>query len=531
MPLLSVMRNSMNARERVLFIAACALLILAIVGRAFILVRENSVYIPVAGGSWSEGIVGQPVIINPAISDNAPDIDLSALVYSSISDLILTTEAKSDQKTYSIKLKENLLWEDGERLTSDDIIFTIQTIQHPESRSPQARHWQGVSLERVSELHVVFTLPEPYSLFPEILKQTRVIPQHIFGNIPVENFRLSAYGLEPVGSGPYRVKNFKKQKDGFITEYRLVPNELYAGEKPFISDIYLKFYKTDEELEQAFRERKIQAFGSLAPVGAVAEEVGGTKVDTAPMPRYYAIFMNQANNPALKSASLRRALDLAIDKNELAKELGGASVLPVANPLVLSSKENAEGRYDPDAARAAIEKAGGSDLALNLVVPHAPLFENAANIIQRAWVSAGVGEVNIYPLGEDALDTAVKARDYEMILFGNILEHPYDLYPFWHSSQAAAPHLNLASYQNARADRAIENAREAANPEDRLAFAEEAAEIIESETPAVFLFTVPYSYIHAEHLAGFDGMQFIALPSSRFDSVERWSVVQARILR
>ena len=532
MPFIGAIRNSLSTREWAVFIAAIFIFIASLVARAAIIVNENSVYIPVRGGSYIEGVLGQPITINPAVSKNLADLDISSLVYSPISDLILTTEVSPDGKTYSIKLKENLKWDDGVPLTSDDIIFTIQTIQSSESRSPSAKNWQGVSMERVSELHVIFMLPDPFSFFPNVLKRTRVIPKHIFGNIPIENFRLSAYNLEPVSSGPYKVKGFSKRRDGFITEYHLIPNPNYFGEAPRIENFYFKFYQTSDELAEAFRLREVNGFGSLSPIDSMIQGTSRIKVETIPMPRYYAIFINQANNTTLKNSSIREALDISIDKAKLAELLGKGSVSPIFGPLTLPENASEPNEmYNPDVAREILEKAKAQEMKLNLVVPNEQIFMDAADFVKRSWVGVGIGEVNIFPIDtETVLESTVKTRDYEMLLFGNILENPLDLFPFWYSSQRLSPKLNLSAYQNSEVDIFIENVRKSNNEKERSVNATRAASIIQNDVPAIFLFTIPYFYAHTEKLAGVDA-NYVVTPSDRFENITRWSVVRARVLR
>src|SRR3989338_6999231 len=103
-----------------------------------------------------------------------------------------------DQKNWSITLKEKAFWSDGEPITTDDVIFTLDLIKDPESRSPLFNTWQGVEAERLSERQFRISLKTPYAFFSENLKNLRPIPGHAFENIPSANIRLSNYNLEPI---------------------------------------------------------------------------------------------------------------------------------------------------------------------------------------------------------------------------------------------------------------------------------------------------------------------------------------------
>lgn len=301
--------RALPKKERLLFGVAGAILILASATRVTLAFHESSVWVPVQGGSWREGIVGQPIAVNPIISENQTDQDVSRLIYSSLSDITESYEVKDDGRTYILKLKEELLWSNGQPLTSDDVVFTIETVQDPDARSPYAPSWRGVVAERVSEVRVSLALPAPYAFFAQSLERLYIIPAHIFGSVPPANMRLSAYNLEPVGSGPYKFRSFTKRKDGFISEYVLETNENYYGEKPFIKDFYFVFYESSEALQKDFKLRRIDGLGSLTPIEPDSLP-SSAAVNFIPMPGYYAVFFNQNLNPLLKDKDFRAALDL-----------------------------------------------------------------------------------------------------------------------------------------------------------------------------------------------------------------------------
>src|SRR3989344_5458951 len=118
-------------------------------------------------------------IVKPVFSAAEADQILSALVYGSFERLIESV-ASDDPSIYSVTLKENLFWSDGKPLTSDDVIFTVEAMQNPEMRSPLFKNWQGIVVERISELQVRFILPSSYVFFRENLNRLQVVPEHIW---------------------------------------------------------------------------------------------------------------------------------------------------------------------------------------------------------------------------------------------------------------------------------------------------------------------------------------------------------------
>lgn len=527
--------RALNAKELKALIAAFVLFCAASVARAALTVAERSVFVPVAGGSYQEGIVGQPVAVNPVISSNAVDQDISALVYSALYDLAANDSVEEGGRVFTVNLKEGLKWSDGTPLTSDDVVFTVHTVQDHTARSPLFKNWQGVTAERVSELQVRFSLPAPYAFFPENVKRLPIIPKHIFGSIPPANLSLSAYNLSPVGSGPYRFDTFNQRKDGFITEYRLVPNEHYSGEKPYIQEFSFFFFEDEEKLLSAFRLHKIDGFGTTTPSESL-RVFSQAEIEHVPMFRYYAVFFNQNNNPVLKNDTIRRALVLATPREKIVREVFGGNAVAISGPVFSPvSGKNDFGTYDPDTAKFLIQKEKLGTITLNLTVPDIPFMEKTAGILKQSWEETGIGTVRIVTMDpKDVLNLAIKSNNYEMLLFGNILENKDDLYPFWHSSQRMYPGLNLAVYKNDRADTLMESIRQTMDPKAIPDLLDSLNATIVKDYPADFLYSVPYVYIHYPVLKGFSvkgSNGAIASPSERFDNAANWFVTTARIIK
>jgi len=135
---------------------------------------------------------------------------------------------------------------------------------------------------------------------------------------------------------------------------------------------------------------------------------------------------------------------------------------------------------------------------------------------------------------KDTLNMAIKTNNYEALLFGNILENKSDLYPFWHSSQRMYPGLNLSLYQNSKADTIMENIRQTMDVETIPDMLDALNTTIKKDSPADFLYLVPYVYVHSPDMQGFsihgDG-GVIANPAERFDNVTEWFVTSARVLK
>jgi len=485
---------------------------------------------PIRGGSYVEGIIGQPVMVNPVKTETSADQDLAALLYAPLSDLVETVEPSPDGKQYIVKLKEDLFWSDGERLTSSDILFTIELIQKLGNDSPLFTEWQGISAIRASELQATLTLSQPYTFFKTNINTLRVIPQHIFGTIPVKNLYLSTYNLNPIGSGPYIVDLIEKRNDGFITEYKLKENPYYVGEKPFIPNFSVRFYPDINTLTHDAELRLVSGFGITNFIPNEMFKLPKMQIEAISMPRYYALFFNQTNNPALQNRELRAALGMAINKNEVAKETLKEQGSRIEGPLLRSivGAQPVPASYDPEEAARVIGNTSGIKLAV--VVPEVPFLEAVAEKIREDWIAAGVSEVSLYPIPLSDIQSVIQSRNYDVLLFGNTYKNPVDLFPFWHSSFRFFPGLNFSLYKNAEVDKTLEDIRQAKEiTQTQINQVVNIDEQIMSDAPAIFLFSLPYFYVHTTRMEGYFP-EMIRSASERFLNVSQWSVNRVRVI-
>ncbi len=549
--LINLFRHLSHPERRSVYITAFVAL-LAVTGLVFIGFNNITRAVPVPGGTWTEGIIGQPVFINPVISgSNDADRDLIALTFCSLSDIAEKIEPTRDLQVWQVRLKENALWHDGKRLTSDDVIFTIARIQDPEYKSPQSATWQGVTASRISERELSLSLVAPLSFFPDNLEKLYLIPKHIFADIPLANWRLSDYNLQPVGCGPYQFDSFKKRPDGFITQLSLKANPDYVGNAPFISNFDIAFYTDPEQAIEDFIFAKIDGLGGLSKK-QLDQIRRSHNLFALPTPRYYSVFINQNAHPALKDKNVRLALDSAIDRNLLIRATLGGYAEPVTGPVTPNFLEEVDlpqptVSLDPLTDAADILEQSGwklnesgtrskkiskNDVTLefDLIVPEIEPLLSAAEFIKKTWGEIGV-KINTVILSPETINgNVIRGRNFSLLLFGNIIGRSPDLFSFWHSSQTDYPGLNLAQYQNRAADKLIESIRRGEDPEEETSDLVSLYTLIQRDLPAVFLYSPQYLYLTSSDLKGFSE-DLIVTPADRFRSVSSWYLKTARQLK
>jgi peptide/nickel transport system substrate-binding protein len=540
---------ALTQQERIVFLAASGIAVVSFCVVSGISISRATTTVPTAGGEFTDGIVGQPEYVNPVMASSETDLDIVKMIYSNVPDIADSITPSPDGKTWTVRIKPNLHWQDGEQLTSDDVIFTVQSVQNPDAESPLAANWQGIAANRASELEVQFTLPAPYAFFGDDLNNLYIIPKHIFGDVPPGNWRLSDYDLKPVGSGPYQFASYNQGSDGFISSYQLTAWKNSFNEQPLIQNFTFSFFRNEDDLVQSFDTGTIDGFAPASPadIAAITRPYDLSRLRTTD---YYAIFMNQSVNQALQDPAVRNALSLAIDRNGLvADALAGNGIpdggpippdaaysspavgIPTSSASLASTMLDAAGwKLGADGGRSKNLRTATIPLQVTLTVPDIDFLVKTAEIIQADWQNIGVSTTIATDSPETIMDDIVNDRSYEALLFGNILGPSSDLYPFWDSSQRFSPGLNLAIYGNPTVDDLIETARTTMNDASRTEEFAEAQNDIVADTPAIFLYSTDDLYATGNDVQGI-ATSTLSDPSDLFGDAPNWYLETTRALK
>lgn len=549
------MTRVLNFKEKILFFFILLVFLGSLGASAAFYYYSKTEAVSAYGGEYIEGIVGQPLHINPVLSPtNETDADLVRMIYSGllkydgegklVPDLAESYEISEDKLTYTIHLRQNVLWHDQTPLTAQDVIFTVNLLSDPVYKSPYRSNWQGIETSVPDEHTIQFKIQNPYVGFLNNLT-FGILPKHLWGNVTAENFSLNPLNLKPIGSGPYKYSSAQKDSNDNIISYKLIASPDYFEGKPYISKMTFNFYTDEESALDALNRKEIMGINALSP-----EKINGIKLQKSisihkfEIPRYFAVFFNQTKSIPVASDEVREALNLATDRQEIIDKVlfgfGQKANSPFLPGMIGYSDSLDFPGYDLNRANEILDQNGwargedgirakdGTVLEINLVTTDWTDLVETAEIIKSQWEKTGARiNVNSYSIS-DIQENYIRPREYEALLFGQVVGSDPDPYSFWHSNQKKDPGLNLSLFDSSEADQLIDNGRIEFDPEKRSQDYIEFQKILQKEMPAAFLYSPNYVYPVNKKVQGID-IKTLVSPSRRFSETNHWYIKTKRI--
>lgn len=541
-----------SLQERAAFIGSLAILLIGVFGSLVGISNRYTILTPLYGGTYREGIVGSPRFINPVLANSDADHDLSALVYSGlvrldatgnlVPDLASAWTISPDGKTYTITLKPDLKFQDGKPITSTDITFTISKIQDASLKSPLAVAWDGVAVANPDPHTVIFSLQKPYAGFLNQLT-LGILPAHLWSAIPDDQWIQNELNTEPIGSGPYRVTSVSRSRVGVPQVYSLKAFNDFTLGRPLIKHFEIESFANQDDATTAFKNNSIDGIAMVDPADMKQLTNRGTHVLTTQLPRVFGMFLNPPQNAIFADQTVVKALNLAVDKSAIIQSVFDGYAVPLSGPLpsfvdtgtddIATRESFAAKMLDNDGWKVnsttgirekTITKGKTKTtipLSFSLSTANTPELENSAQLISDQLQKIGVSvDVKVFEIGN--LNTnVIRARNFDALLFGEIIQHDTDIYAFWDSSQKSDPGLNITGYANKIVDGLLAKALVEPDQMKRYALYNQISTNLAATAPVVFLYTPDFTYL--THTS----IQNVTIPpitqsSDRFSLVYQW---------
>ncbi|RJQ58633.1 MAG: hypothetical protein C4517_14635 [Stygiobacter sp.] len=432
-------------------------------------------------------------------------------------------EWNGDSSSVLITIRDDIKWSDGDKVTTDDIVYSFDLYSDPKVQSRfygifnnyYLNQDLSIDLEKTfkiispTRLEIKFKPNVPTSTFDFDMP---ILPKHLFKNIKREELATSDIGFKPIGSGPYildkwdrnqsiqLVKNAKSvlvngntiDKIIFkvIPDYNSRINQLRKGEIDITENISpedMRDLKSDNDIVMIARRGREYDYLGLKNVGSEKE--------------------NQGSNQLFGNKNIRKALSFALNRESILKEylLGNGELMtgPIA-PIFKSSfnSDLISFKYDLQKAKELLQNAGwkdndgdgviekdGKKFEFTLSIPSGnPLRNYSATIFQNNLKAVGI-DVKLNTLEPAVFFEKMFNKELEAWIAGWMVPIPLDLKPYWYSDTQIAQ-ANVYGYKNLRVDWLLDNLEKKLTKSEYANTLREFQQIIYDEQPALFLFWI-----------------------------------------
>lgn len=351
-------------------------------------------------------------------------------------DLATGYSASEDGLTWTVTIRDDAYFTDGEQLTAEDVAFTYNTVKASSSVNDFTMLDYA---EAADDTTVVFHMTRPFSIWPYTMAVVGIVPEHAYDS--------ATYGANPIGSGRYMLEQWDRGQQVILTA-----NPDYYGEAPEMQRVVILFMEEDA----AF----LAAQAGQVDVAYTSATYSNETVEGYSLASYASVDNRGINLPAVTAGTdsegravgndftadvlVRRAINIGIDRQEMIDNVlngYGTPAYSICDQLPWYN-EASEVEYDPEAAAALLDEAGwtmgedgvrtkdGMRAELNL------LYSNGDSVRQAlaADLANQLGELGIACTIEGVgWDTAYDRALSEPLLWGWGAHTPMELYNIYHT--------------------------------------------------------------------------------------------------
>ena len=474
---------------------------------------------------YVEGVLGSATSVSPFSARTSAERAMVALVFRGlvrlgpddpiVGDLAERWEVDPTGTTWTFHLRTGLVWQDGQPITADDVLFTIEALTAPAYTGPGAASWREVTAAAPDASTVVLTLATPLGGFLEAATQP-IAPRHLLGGVAPVDLPDDPFGRHPVGSGSFRVTVLDAghavlapavpdvvepdvgvpdagtpvPTDSLGTPAPSVPG---GAPMPYLDGIEFRFFDAADALVAAFDAGELDGASGLAPADAAALADGpGARLLGYPSTTLLSVTLNlRPSHPEFRDVAVRRALLAAIDRDAIVRTVLARSATRADSPIpptswAFDAATSVPVDFDAEAARAGLVAAGWKEaesggwiakgqteaLTIDLLSPEEsanPASFAVAEAVAADWRAIGLTVVHTPLSGTELVGDHLRAGEFSAAVVGMGIGLDPDLYPLLASSQVTASGSNFAGLQDPTLDALLVAARAPGTDEVRKA--------------------------------------------------------------
>jgi len=461
-----------------------------------------------------------PRLATDAYSERIDQLLFSRLIRSDptgqkIGDLAERWEMEGET-TYTFHLKKNVRFHDGHPLTSEDVRYTFESILDPALASPHRKSFEMISrIETPDAATIRFVLKRPHA--PFLSEMTKgIVPKHLAEK------NQSAFSSHPVGSGPFR---FVRDDPDDAVELAAFPD--YFDGAPAIRRLLFRIIPEDSVRLLEVEKGNIDLLQNAFPPDALPrlQQNRRLKIIDAPSTTYTYLGFN-LKDPVLQNRSVREAIAMAINRDDITKHLFKGLARPAAGLLPPSHWAYTDSvqayLYDPSEAKKRLDEAGYPDppgpaprFTLTHKTSQNELARRVAEVIQQQLAEVGIAvAIRSYEWGTFYGD--IKSGNFQLFTLSWVgVDDPDIYYNLFHSESTPPNGANRVFYRNPRLDRLVEAGRTTLDPEKRKAIYKEVQQIVAEDLPYVSLWHTMNVAVMKKEVEG-----FILYPDGDFYSLK-----------
>ena len=266
-------------------------------------------------------------------------------------DLAESVVISEDGMTYTITLKEGLKWSDGEDLTAEDVIWSIEAVQKATNiNSIYTAAFNHITSLTADGNVITMVLDSTYASMNDVLAQFYILPEHALADADPAAIDADDFWKNPVTSSYFKMGELNTGN-----YFTLVPNEYYEGTAPKIESVTVSY--VNDYLTAAQSGAAHYLHGNSSDLyNAISAMDNFTTIDIDVLFYKYFIFnmkgVDGVENEAMQDVNVRRAIMHAVDRATLATLYPSAAVLNSGVPNSHDAYNGYEYTYDVEEAKA-----------------------------------------------------------------------------------------------------------------------------------------------------------------------------------
>jgi peptide/nickel transport system substrate-binding protein len=431
------------------------------------------------------GLLSEPATLNPLTATSNETKDIVWCIFLKLLDeqpdylnfsprLANSWEFSSDSLTITFQMRDDVRWTDGVPVTAEDVRFTWELHVDTLVAWPSPSLKQHIrDVEVVDRYTVAFHFERRYPYQLMDANDGVILPSHLLKDVPRDQLREHQFGRLPVGNGPYKLSRWESEQ-----YLELVKNpDYYEKGKPHVERVIFKFVPDMVTLTTQLKKGEIDLLESIPSdqLPELTERYSRLRVYSYPTRDYWYISWNLRRD-LFADAGVRRALTMAIDREEIIRTLWGGRASPCNSPIhsgLWAFDDTIEPiPFDADRARRAMEALGWRDEDSNGVIDkdgrpfEIELITNSssqqrvdvATMVEAYLGNIGV-KVNIRTMDYRTVLDRLFSFEYDGCVFGWATATKPDITNEWHSSSLWPNGYNISAYQNPYVDDLIDRAK------------------------------------------------------------------------